>query len=40
MLCWWMEQDWLAAHCPRIHRLMQTANARPALAAVASRPFG
>jgi glutathione S-transferase len=40
MLCWWMEQDWLAAHCPRIHRLMQTANARPALAAVAARHFG
>lgn len=40
MLNWWMDDAWLRAECPRIHRLGQTANARPALAAVAVRHFG
>jgi GST-like protein len=40
MLCYWVDADWLAASCPRIHRLQKAAVARPALAAVAARHFG
>jgi glutathione S-transferase len=40
MLCYWVDADWLATACPRIHRLQKTADARPALAAVAARHFG
>jgi GST-like protein len=40
MLCHWVDGDWLARACPRIQRLMTTANTRPALAAVAARHFG
>lgn len=40
MLTWWMEDAWLAEHCPRIHSLKQTASARPKLAVVANRHFG
>lgn len=40
MLNWWMDDAWLAAECPRIHRLGRTANSRPVLAAVAARHFG
>jgi glutathione S-transferase len=40
MLCYWIDAAWLAANCPKIHRLWQTANARPVLASVAQRHFG
>jgi glutathione S-transferase len=40
MLCYWVEADWLAANCPRIHALQKAADARPALASVAARHFG
>jgi GST-like protein len=40
MLCYWVDGDWLAKACPRIHHLMSTANTRPALAKVAAHHFG
>jgi GST-like protein len=40
MLCYWVDAAWLAANCPRINRLWKSADARPALAAVALRHFG
>ncbi len=36
LLVWWMDRDWLARHCPRVLRLWQAANARPAEAEVAA----
>lgn len=40
MLCYWMDQDWLRANCPRITGLFQAADARPHLRKVALRHFG
>jgi glutathione S-transferase len=40
MLCYWVDADWLAEACPRIRRLQETADTRPALAAVAGTHFG
>lgn len=40
MLCWWVDSDWLEATCPGITRLRDSAQARPALAAVWQRHFG
>lgn len=37
LLVWWSDRDWLARHCPKVHRLWQAAGARPALAEVAAR---
>lgn len=40
MLCWWVDADCLAATCPGITSLRDTAQARPALATVRARHFG
>ncbi len=40
MLCYWLDLDWLAETCPRVHRLMRAADALPALAEVWQRHFG
>lgn len=40
MLCYWIDAQWLAAHCPRIDRLWKTAAERPALARIAREHFG
>jgi hypothetical protein len=40
MLCHWVDSDWLARACPRIHHLQISASTRPALATVAARHFG
>jgi GST-like protein len=40
MLCYWVDGDWLARTCPRIHDLKLSGDARPLLAEVAQRHFG
>ena len=40
MLCFWMDTDWLAANCPKVHRLWSTAQGRPVLARIALNHFG
>lgn len=40
MLCFWMNEAWLLANCPRICRLWQEAAARPAMARVGEGHFG
>jgi glutathione S-transferase len=40
MLCYWMDEAWLVAHCPKIRRLQTSATARPHLARVADLHFG
>jgi len=36
----WSPQDWLATHCPKVKRLVDTVAARPAIAPFQKRDFG
>lgn len=40
MLCYWMDEAWLTANCPRIANLWRSASARPVLARIAESHFG
>lgn len=40
MLCYWLEDGWLGANCPKLTRLFAAAGARPSLTEVARRHFG
>jgi GST-like protein len=40
MLCQWMPQDWMAAHCPKVKRLSDTVAARPLIAPIHAHHFG
>jgi GST-like protein len=39
MLSQWMDQDWMAAHCPKVKRLSDTVAARPMIAPVHAYHF-
>lgn len=40
MLSYWLNQDWLAAHCPKVARLADTVRARPRILPVHKKHFG
>lgn len=40
MLCQWMPQDWMAAHCPKVRRLTDAVAARPLVAPIHAYHFG
>ena len=39
MLCYWIDADWLAGNCPRIHALWTAARTRPILARIGQAHF-
>ena len=40
MLVFWVDPDWLAPHCPKVHRFWSQTQTRPVLARVAGQHFG